>query len=295
MTLPLAPIVPPGSCDCHVHVVGSLERYPMAPERGYTPPEASVDQLATFRAGLGMARSVIVQPSFYGTDNRCLLDALDELGTSARGVAVIAPDADEAELTALHARGVRGARINLESNDDRDARRAAERLDTLARRIAPFGWHVQMFAALEVVAALAQPIADLAVPLVVDHFGMAPAEQGAGNKSFVALLELVRTGKVHVKLSAPYRISRTPAYADVAPITRALIEAAPHQLVWGSDWPHTNRLPALAATAIHPYRVIDDAAALRAILEACGSDEIRDMVMRRNPAHLYDFPDAQGG
>ncbi|MBN8945475.1 MAG: amidohydrolase family protein [Rhizobiales bacterium] len=295
MTSPTEPRLPAGACDCHVHVVGPRERYPMVPERGYTPPEASVAALVAFRQNLGIERAVIVQPSFYGTDNRCLVAALDELGAGARGVAVIAPDAADAALRTLHGHGVRGVRINLESQDDRDATAAAERLGALAGRVAPLGWHVQLFAAGEVVARLAQLIADLPAPVVIDHFGMPAADEGITGKNFSCLVELVQAGHVHVKLSAPYRISRDPAHADVAPIARALIEAAPHRMLWGSDWPHTNRLSTLAPTDIHPYRQVDDRAALRLVLEACGADDVRDMVLRRNPARLYDFPEAAIG
>jgi predicted TIM-barrel fold metal-dependent hydrolase len=206
--------MPEGACDCHVHIVGPMQRYPMSAQRGYTPPEASVADLRASRQRLGIARNVLIQPSFYGTDNRCMLDALAELGDTARGVAVVAPDIADTELVELDKRGVRGIRINLESGENRDPHAATAALDAMAGRIRHLGWHVQIYAALPVIAAVADRIATLPVDVVIDHFGLAQARDRIGQPGFAALLDLAKAGKTYVKLSAPYRISQQPAYSD---------------------------------------------------------------------------------
>jgi predicted TIM-barrel fold metal-dependent hydrolase len=294
--LPLASIaasekgeMPQAACDCHVHIVGPLARYPMTPQRGYTPPEASVDDLQALRRRLGIARNVLIQPSFYGTDNRCMLDALAQLGDSARAIAVVDPEIADAELADLDKRGVRGIRINLESGENRNPKAAAAALDAIAKRIQPLGWHIQIYAALPVIAAVADRIAVLPVQVVIDHFGMAQAKDGVGQPGFAALLDLVRAGHATVKLSAPYRISEQSGYADAAPIARALIAAGPDRMLWASDWPHTDRTPGRAAQEIHPFRVIDDEAVLGLLGEWCGDKMVERRILVETPAKLYRF------
>jgi predicted TIM-barrel fold metal-dependent hydrolase len=283
-----------GACDCHVHVIGPATQYPMTRERAYTPPEASTADLIETRGRLGITRNVLIQPSFYGTDNRCMLDAMAELGGTSRGVAVVAPDITAEELAELDAQGVRGIRMNLETRETRDPRTAAAALDTFAQRIKHLGWHIQIYAALPVIAALANRIAVLPVDVVIDHFGLAQAKDGVDQPGFAALLELVRArnasgNKAYVKLSAPYRISQGSGYADVAPIVRALIEAGPDRMLWGSDWPHTDRVPGRGPLEIHPFRTIDGPAVLALFSEWCGDETIARTILVETPARLYAF------
>jgi predicted TIM-barrel fold metal-dependent hydrolase len=158
----------------------------MVPNRPYTPPEASVAQLKAMHARLGITRTVLVQPSFYGTDNSCMLDALAELGASARGVAVVAPNVSDATLRDLDAKGVRGIRINLESAGNRDPKSAGALLAAYAKKVAPLNWHIQIFAVAPVIGALTQQIADMTV-LVIDHFGMPVASEGYNSKASAPL------------------------------------------------------------------------------------------------------------
>src|SRR5882757_3221594 len=150
-----------GSTDCHVHIIGPQAKYPMAPNRPYTPPEASVAQLKAMHARLGISRTVLVQPSFYGTDNSCMLDALKELGNSARGVAVVAPNVSEAVLRDMDAKGVRGIRLNLETAGNRDPKAAGAMLAAYAKKVAPLGWHIQIFTAAPVIGQLTSQLADM--------------------------------------------------------------------------------------------------------------------------------------
>ena len=197
--------VPSGACDCHVHIFDP-EHFPYSPERSYTPGTASVDDLLAFESRIGMSRFVLVQPSPYGSDNACLLAALKHLGDKARGVAVIDPDrTPDSELDALAQAGVRSVRVNLEAHGNRDPRAAERALDAVSRRIAGRGWSIQVFASLPVVAELKDEVLRLPVPLVVDHFGGARAEAGTDQPGFATLIEMLKSGKVYLKLSAPYR------------------------------------------------------------------------------------------
>ena len=278
-----------GACDCHVHIVGPAVHYPMSQARAYTPPEASTADLLARRQRLGLARNVLIQPSFYGIDNRCMLAAMAQLGDTARGIAVVAPDIDTEELGKLDAQGVRGIRLNLETREDRDQKTAATALDEMAKRIRPLGWHIQIYAALPVIAALADPIAALPVDVVIDHFGLAQAKDGVDQPGFSALLELVGAHKAHVKLSAPYRVSQAQGYKDVAPIAGALITAGPDRMLWGSDWPHTDRVPGRGALELHPFRTIDDSLALALLKEWCGDETTMRTILAETPARLYRF------
>jgi Amidohydrolase len=144
---------PAGACDCHVHVIGDAATYPMAPERHYTPGAASTTRLRAHLSRNNLARAVIVQPSIYGTDNRCVLDSLRELGRAGRGVAVVEKSISNAALAALSGQGVRGLRINVESASVRDPASVGPALAYWAARVAPLGWDLQVYAALDTVAA----------------------------------------------------------------------------------------------------------------------------------------------
>lgn len=288
--------IPLDACDCHVHVFDPA-RFPYAPGRSYTPPPATSDELAVFERSIGMTRCVLVQPSPYGTDNAALLDALRILCGRARGVAVI--DAERisvAELDTLTQAGVRGVRVNLEAHANRNPAAASRRLNAAAGRIADRGWHLQVFASLPVLAALAEDIAALPVPLVADHFAGVRAESGPEQPGFAVLLDLLRAGKVYVKLSAPYRASRAESYAELDAIGRALIDTAPGQLVWASDWPHTgggstgsNERAGRGLDAVEPFRRTDVPAALAQLSAWCGSDALWQRILVETPSRLYGF------
>jgi len=283
--------LPPGACDCHTHVFGDPRAFPFAAKRTYTPPEASETELLALLDALHLERVVIVQPSVYGTDNRCTVEGMRRLGERARGVAVIDERTSETDLDALARAGVRGVRVNLETSGDTDAAAAAARLGATARRIAPRGWHVQVYTRLSVIGALADTIAALPVPLVVDHFGSARGELGPAQPGFDALLALVRGGNVYVKLSGSYRCSTSaPEYPDMAALARALIEAGPDRMVWGSDWPHPAHGPAgRPVEDVTPFYVIDDGALLNQLPVWAPDAAVRRKILVDNPARLYGF------
>ncbi|HEX6440718.1 MAG TPA: ROK family protein [Stellaceae bacterium] len=284
--------VPFGACDCHVHVFGAAAEFPFAAKRGYTPPPASADELLKLQRSLFLSRVVIVQPSVYASDNSCTLDGMRRLGDRARGVAVIDDATSHEALDRMHRAGVRGIRVNLETAGETDPGAARRNLLAAAERVQPRGWHVQVYTRLSVIQALADDIAKLPTPIVIDHFGGAQAAGGTGQAGFADLLALVRAGYAYVKVSAPYRSSeKAPAYDDVAPLARALIDANPDRIVWGTDWPHPHAAAAgPARDQIARFYDIDDGLALNQLERWAPDAAIRRKILVDNPARLYDFP-----
>ncbi|MGE5270809.1 MAG: ROK family protein [Thiohalocapsa sp.] len=282
--------VPAGACDCHVHVFGDPAQFPFAARRGYTPPQAGAEELLALQQALQLSRVVIVQPSVYGSDNSCTLEGMKRLGERARGVAVIDAATSNAALDEMHRIGIRGVRVNLATAGESDPAQARRNLAEAVARVAPLGWHVQVYTELSVIAALADEVPRLGVPIVFDHFGGATAAGGVEQPGFAALLALVRDGHAYVKVSAAYRSStKAPAYDDVAPLAAALIAANPERILWGSDWPHPHAAaPGAAVDEIAPFYDIDDGLALNQ-LRGWAHAAIRRKILTDNPARLYGF------
>ena len=280
--------IPPRSCDCHVHVFDP--RFPLIPERTYTPGPATVDDLLAFERRIGFERVVVVQPSGYGSDNRCLVDSLQQLGVRrARGVAVVDPlKVTAAEIDALHAAGVRSIRLNLEVRGEHNADRAKATLRQALEVVAGPKWSIQIYADLGLITQVSDTIAQAKSPIVLDHFAGLKAERGLEQPGFAGLLSLLKGGQVYVKLSAPYRASSQAGYANLAPFAQALIEAAPDRMLWASDWPHTgsssNRGGDLSR--IEPYRTIDDGAVLDLLPTWAPDAASRRRILVDNPARL---------
>ena len=284
-------LLPAGAGDTHVHVFRP-DLYPYARDRAYTPGKVTAAELSSFLDGHGLERVVIVQPSVYGADNRALIDALRELGTArARGIAVvdIASIADEA-LADLDSAGIVGVRLNVATRADHDLSDAVLAADA---RLAGSRWHIQIFASQAAVIASAATLARLQRPFVLDHFGGARIGDNAAPDHRRILIDLARHGAAYIKLSAPYRISGSsqPRWAGVAPLARALIDAVPDRLVWGSDWPHTGggRNTARAKDVIEPFQSIDDRAALEVLDEWAGDNRMLERILVETPAALYRF------
>jgi predicted TIM-barrel fold metal-dependent hydrolase len=281
--------VPPNACDCHTHIFGPAASYPFSSKRLYTPGDASIEDLTALHKELHIGRVVIVHPSPYGADNACTVDAVRRLGPArARGVAVIDDKTSDHELSDMHAAGIRGVRVNLESYGENDPAVAGRHLQNAAARAASFGWHVQTFTNLGVLSALHDTILTLPTTLVVDHFGRPKAELDVKQEGLDALLTLLKSGKAYVKISAAYRISQIPGYPDAAAITRAMMDANIDRVVWGTDWPHpgaTRRDPA----AIEPFRPEDDGAALNRLAGWTRDTTELQKILVDNPATLYQF------
>jgi predicted TIM-barrel fold metal-dependent hydrolase len=267
---------PPGATDCHAHVFGPQTRFPYPQNPNYVPPDATTDDYVRMLRAIGCERAVLVQPSVYRTDNRCMLDAMRSGKFSFRGVAVIGEETTDAELKDMHAAGVRGVRLNLASKGTGTSVDAAMKV---AQRIAPLGWHVQFFLNIGAVPEIEQLVPRLPVDVVIDHFALAPADQGVAGAGFQALLRMAKHPRCWFKLIGPYRISQdVPKFANVAPLARALFAAAPDRCVWGTDWPHPN--------TAHIPNDGDLATILGDWLPEAGD---RKRVLMDNPARLYDF------
>jgi predicted TIM-barrel fold metal-dependent hydrolase len=284
------PSLPAGACDCHTHVFLDPRAYPWSPARRYTPPPAPIEALAAWHDALGFARVVVVQPSVYAADNAATLQALRVLGPErARGVAVLDAAATDADLQAMHALGVRGVRVNLEIDRASDAAEATAQLRETAARVAPLGWHVQVYANLPLLAACQSVLRALPVPVVLDHYAGAHASGGPEQPGLHAVLALVAEGRAYVKLSAPYRLSAAAGHADMAPIARAFIAAGPDRMLWGSDWPHPQPGSRPHPHDISPPFAVDSAQVLAALRAWTPDARTFDRILVDNPARLYGF------
>ncbi|MFT4046780.1 MAG: amidohydrolase family protein [Solimonas sp.] len=265
--------LPPRSCDAHCHVFGPADRFAYAAQRRYTPEDAPKEALAALHARLGIDRCVIVQGACYGTDHAALLDAVAAAPSRRRGVALINDSVDDVELQRLHDGGVRAARFNF-------VRRFGELpdADLLARttaRIAGFGWHLVLHFDPGELLAQADWLRSLETTFVIDHFGrVAPEHDGEDAR---LLLELARRRHCWIKISGVDRVC-PPPFRSAVPLARALLDAAPDRVLWGSDFPHPN--------ARHPA---NDDELVELIPEFAPAAELRQRVLVDNPARLYGF------
>ena len=233
--------LPPGAVDAHCHVFGPGDLFPFAPERKYTPCDASAAQLFALRDFLGFERNVVVQATCHGADNRALVDALERSGGRARGVATVREHISDAALEALHAAGVRGVRFNfvkrLVDTTPRDT------LVAIARRVAPLGWHTVIYFEAVDLPELYEFIATLPTVVVVDHMGRPDVSKSPDGPEFGLFLRLMaETPHIWSKVTCPERLSVSgpPGYDDVVPFARCVVERFPDRVLWGTDWPHPN-------------------------------------------------------
>ena len=284
--------LPRGAADCHMHVFGPFARYPLAAERAYNVEEAPLAAHERMKAQVGLERTVLVQASGYGMDNRAMLDALDRLGSRGRAVAVVTLDVSSDELRAMHERGVRGVRLNLLTLGSRHSGDPSDLLRRYGKLVAPLGWHVQVFISGPMLVAMQEAIRRCPVPVVVDHMGMPDAAQALSQPGFQALLKLMQEKHVWAKLAGADRITRSSGrLRDAVPFMRALVDAAPQRLVWGSDWPN---LGFHSGTQVHgdevlSHRELDAGELLDVLAEAVPDAATRAKVLAENPARLYHF------
>ncbi|CAO3436418.1 amidohydrolase family protein [Azospirillum doebereinerae] len=271
-------IAPKTMCDCHFHIIGSPDAYPFAPQRSYTPPKADEADYLRMASTLGIERMVVVQPSVYGLDNRCTLDAIDRLGRErTRGVVLLGAEVDAQELRRLHEAGVRGVRFitfaaGSASLDD---------LKAVAHKIADFGWHLQIYVGPEHLLDLIPTLKDLPVEIVFDHLGAVKADRPETDAALTAVLGLLDAGRAWVKLTS-YRSSVEGApYRDANWLVRTYAERAPDRCLWGSDWPHPHM------SGFMP----DDGDLLDLLLDCVPDQRLLDRILADNPARLYGFGD----
>ena len=269
---------PPGAVDAHCHVFGPAAVFPYAPERKYTPCDASKEQLFALRDLLGFERNVIVQATCHGSDNRALLDAIAHSNGRARGVASVASDVSDAELRRLHEAGIRGVRFNF-------LRRLAdftprEVLMNIAERIAPLGWHVVVYFEAQDLPELWDFFTRLPTTVVVDHMGRPDVSQPVDGPQFERFVRLMREHpNVWSKVSCPERmsVSGPPAYDDVVPFAQRLVETFPERVLWGTDWPHPNL----------KTHMPDDGALVDMIPRIARTAQLQQQLLVDNPMRLY--------
>jgi predicted TIM-barrel fold metal-dependent hydrolase len=230
------------SCDSHFHVFGPAAKYPYGPELRYQPPLATLEEFLAFSRGLGFERWVLVQPSAYGRDNACMLDAMAAL-PGCRGIVDVDENVPDAELAALAAAGVCGVRINVKPIKPPDPGFSATlrpRIDRLDARCAEMGWILDFLTPGWLTEELMDVLGRLKSDFMLAHMGMFLARDGVQQPGFQKLLDLLRNGegRCWVKLTGLYRMSTAPGFADAGPMLQALVEAAPDRLIWGSDHPH---------------------------------------------------------
>lgn len=290
-TTPVSFAVPAGACDSHACVIGDPAQFPYAASRSYTPDRASIDEMRALHRTLHIQRVVIVQPSVYGTDNACTIDAVRQFGASARGVVVLADSASRADLDDMRRRGVCGITSAPGGDRSEDAAAMRQRFRAAVDRIKNLGWHLEFHGRLADIDAIRDDIISSPVPvLLFDHFGGARAGLGVSQPGFDTLLGLLRDGKAYVDLSAPERVSKQgPDFPDLAPVAKAFIAANPRQIVWGTGWPHPERVPGLKPTDIAPLAQVDDGHSLNVLGQFATTDEQRRLILSENPARLFGF------
>ena len=268
--------LPAGACDCHMHILGPAAAFPYGGRRSAPPPDATLEDYRALCRRLGLTRTVFVQPSAYGSDHACTLDAIARSAPDARGVAMVDVDVADAELEQLTAGGMRAVRFLSMS----DVSSGLDSLEEMADRVGPFGWHFHLQFDGANMADLEARLAALPVDIVVDHMGRIPMTDGDGGPCFKALLRLVERGRCWVKLSAPYHVSMEgpPDYGDCAGRARALIKAAPERMLWGSNWPHPT-------AKVLP----DDADLLDVLGDWAGDEGTLRRIFVDNPAALFRF------
>jgi 2-pyrone-4,6-dicarboxylate lactonase len=270
-------VMPTGACDAHMHVFGPLDKYPCVEHPHYTLPDGKLSHFQQLMPVLGFDRFVIVQPSFYGVDNRCLLDALAAAGDRARGVVMVEADVAAANLESFHAAGVRAVRLDLFKLSAASLADTQAYITHMAGKIASLGWHLQFYAPGWRVRDLIDFLGDLDTDFVIDHMGYMLEEDGLTDADFARLVELMKSGRCHIKLSAPYRLAKKRGYEAVEDVAKALVHAAPEKAIWGSDWPHI------------PESGRDTGELLNLLQTWAPEAEVRKLILVENPRRLFGF------
>lgn len=266
---------PANACDCHMHIYDA--KYPTDPKATLKPADALVADYKLLQKRIGTSRNVVVTPSTYGTDNRVTLDAIAQIGPTARGVAVVDATVTDAELKRLNGLGIRGIRFNLVQA----GATTAEMIEPLSRRVNDLGWHIQIHMKGEQIAGIEDLLLRVPSPIVFDHLGRLAQPNALDNPGFKTISKLIDKGRTWVKLSGAYQDTKVgpPTYSDTVAVARAYIKAAPERMVWASDWPHPTEKD-------KP----DDAVLFDLLTEWAPEEAMRTRILVQNPATLYGFP-----
>lgn len=270
--------VPPNACDSHIHIFS--RRFPASPHwKGEPVADSDVAAYRLFQKRIGTSRVVVVTPSTYGIDNRATLDGVAQLGKSARAVVVVDLDISDAELKQMAEQGAVGIRVNFGTPQSWGPT-TAERLETMARKVHPLGWHVQIYATGDTIVELEPVLTRLPTPLVIDHLARLPPSRGLDHPAYAVVRRLLDGGRTWMKLSGAYlnTASGPPAYADATTVAKAFAKAAPERMVWGSDWPHRGE-----------KHMPDDADLFDLLAQWAPDEAARTRILVDNPARLYGF------
>jgi 2-pyrone-4,6-dicarboxylate lactonase len=273
--------LPPNACDAHTHIFGPGDKYPYAPDRPYTPPDAPLEMFRELHAKLGIQRAVIVNASCHGLDNRVATDAIATSGGRYRAIANVDDTFSEKDLRALHERGVRGCRFNFVRHLGGAPEPAA--FERVVERIAPLGWHLDLHFDAVDLPEFAPMLGKLPVHYAIDHMGRVSAADGLDQKPFAILLDLMRRDeKCWVKVCGCERVSSAgPPFLDAVPFARRVVETAPDRVIWGTDWPHPN-----------VKAMPNDGDLVDLIPLFMPEPELQQKVLVDNPARLFEFEPA---
>ncbi len=269
--------MPPGACDGHVHVFEQGQQYPSVPKPHYTLPDGGLTKLVRMGEAMSLRRFAIVQPSYYGTNNRCMLDALDKLGARGRGVAMVEDSISDDELLQMDRLGVRALRLDLFLRAQWPLTDIVAYIKRSVRKAKPLGWHLQFYTPGRVVRDLIPYLAEVEIDFVIDHMGYMLESDGLTRADFDRLLEAVAYSTGWMKLSGPYRVAKDGNYTKLRPLARAIVEAVGHRTIWGSDWPHI------------PNGQMDTGNLLNLLADWVPETALRTQILRDNPARLYGF------
>jgi D-galactarolactone isomerase len=266
---------PENTCDTHMHFYD--KKYPLAPTAVLAPPDdGSVATYRTVQRRLGLRRTVVVQPTAYGFDNSCTLDGMAALGDDARGIAVVDDAVSDAELRRLTDAGMRGLRLQMVPG----GAIPWDTADAVVRRVQSAGWHTQLQMDGRLFPDREAQILAWPGRIVIDHVGRFFVPVPVEHAAFRSLMRMVDTGRVWVKLSAPYEVSKIgpPLYDDVGALAKALVAGAPERMLWASNWPHPGQKV-----------VPDEALLLDMLLDWAPDEATRRRILVDNPAELYGY------
>jgi 2-pyrone-4,6-dicarboxylate lactonase len=273
--------LPAGACDAHVHVFGPRARFPFAEGRRYTPSDAPKELLFKLHERLGIQHCVIVQPACHGMDNSVTVDAIAATDQAYKGVALVPATISDTELKRLDAAGLAGARFHYMTHLAKGP--GIDEVIAFGKRLANFGWHLQIHTEGERIVELASAIKRSPVPVMIDHIGRIDASRGLDQPAFRALLALMQDKNVWIKVSGTDRVTRQgPPYADAVPFARKLVAEFGDRVVWGTDWPHPN----------HAGPVPDDGLLVDILAEIAPSEAARQLLLVDNPQRFYRFAPA---
>lgn len=270
--------IPEDACDCHHHIYDPA-RFAYLPTDTRNQPPATVDLYRMLQRRLGLTRNVIIQPSAYGIDNSCTLDALKQMGKNARAIVVVDETITDSNLDKMNKLGVRGVRFNVSKEDELNR----DTILKVSQKIKKFGWHVQFWMPADTIVKIEDTLLQLPTPIVFDHRGHLPKKDGISHPAFQVISKLLDKGNTWVKLSAPYHDSNSENnYADTIKVGKAYVDYAPERMLWGTDWPHPSEFSARKPSP-------DDALMLDLLAQQAPDENVRKKILVDNPAKLFGF------